>query len=282
MDKYNSNYPPGNAICTYSIVPPETTGSWKPIAGTTLYFPSYMAPIGHASLYPPGWVPGTSVIFIDQSDATKLLNQDILVEISSPYFFTISHHPTINLRHGNSMLNFMLSGVNPDEIASVDVFAGGKTYQPYAIPGRPSPEYMVILPVGTTAPVVRITTAGGARYQETVNIPSSGMDINTCYCVKLIGVELILSSVTVIDWIYGTALEGSYTTITSYPTFRGNPNTQAILVFDNGQTQELEFNNNGEATGIKPLGRTIISINNVPLATPLILSAMYVDLRPYL
>lgn len=274
LDKNNANYPPGNAICTYN------GSTWIP--QSPLFFSSYKSPHVIANLYPPGWVLGTSTIAPDQSDATKLLNQDVLVQNGSPYIIRPTHTPTIVLRHGHSMLNFILSDVNSAQITSVDVVAGGITYQPYPVAGRPSPEYMVILPVGTANPVVRVTTAAGARYQEAIRIPSTTTAINTCYCVKLIGVELVLSSVTVIDWVYGTALEGSYTTITSYPTFRGNPNTTITVNYLNGQEQQLVFNQNGEATGIKPLGRTIVRINSTDLATPVILDRMYVDLRAYL
>lgn len=269
QDKNNANYPPGNALCTY------TGSAWVP--QTNLYFPSYKSPHVIARLYPPGWTAGTAIA-TDQSDQTKLLNQDILVENGSPYVIRPSHNPALVLRHGYTMLNFMLSNVNFAQISSVSVTAGGLTYQPYKV-NRTTPEYMVILPVGTANPVVNITTVGGARYRETINI--SNMALNNCYCAKLIGVELILSSVTVIDWVYGTALEGQYTTVTTYPTFRGNPNTSITVYYDNGLSQGFAFNDRGEYT-VKPLGRTITRINYTDLARPVILDRMYVDLRPYL
>lgn len=273
LDRNNADYPPGNSTCTFA------GGFWMP--DSALFFPSYKSPRVLATLYPPGWTDSTQIA-LDQSTNSNLLNQDILVQNGSPYTVRPSHTPNLVLRHGYTMLNFILSDVNSSQITSVDVVAGEQTYQPYLVPGRPAPEYMVILPTGTVNPVVRITTQAGARYQETVRTPGSGMAINTCYCVKLVGVELILSSVTIIDWIYGTALAGTYTTITSYPTFRGPENTTITLHFDNGLSQDITFNENGETT-VRPFGRVIIQINdNPPLATPVILNEMYVDLRDYI
>lgn len=267
LNKNNQQTEDGSAQCAY------TGGVWIP--QKDLYFPSYHSPQVQARLAPPGWTD----IALDQSSNTNFLLQDILVEASSPYTIRPSHTPEITLRHAHTMLDFILQGVDFSQIASVEVTAGGNTYNPYRVQGTSNIEYMVILPVNTSNPVVHITTTGGARYQETINI--SPMLRNNCYCAKLTGVELILSSVTVIDWVYGTALEGQYTTITTYPTFRGNAGVSVTLYYDNGLEQTFTFNANGENT-IKPVGRTIIRVNDTTLPDPMVLDAMYIDLRGYL
>ena len=260
---------PGTAQCNYN----SAESAWVP--QTDLYFASYHRPQVTARLAPSGW----SAIALDQRQSADLLLQDILIEESETYTIAPAHKPVIKLRHAHSMLNFMLLDVDINQISDVTVQAGGSTYQPYRVPNTTHPEYLVILPPGVINPSVHITTVGGARYQE--DIGTSTMEINNCYCAQLTGVELILSSVTVIDWIYGTALEGQYTTVTTYPTFRGNPGQPVTLHYDNGLTQSFEFNNRGENT-VKPVGRTVIQVNSTVLSTPLILDKMYVDLRPYL
>lgn len=229
-----------------------------------------------AVLYPD---TPTAEIAVDQSTLTTFLNQDILIQGVVTYPLTPAHIPTIQLRHQNSMIDFMLVDVNQADIASdgIKVTASGKTYTPYKV--GTSNEYLLILPVGTAYPRVEITTVQGARYATTVNIASTV--INNCYCIKLIGVELSLSSVNVIDWTYGNALAGQYTTPASYPTFRGPANTSATLYFNNGLSETITFSDRGETT-VKPAGRIIIQINDLTLPTPLILDEMYVDLNPYL
>ncbi len=269
LNKDNQVTPAGTAQCTYN------TGESAWVPQTDLYFASYHSPHVTARLAPSGW----TTIALDQRLSNDFLLQDILVEEATSYTIAPAHKPVITLRHGHSMLNFMLFDVDMNQISSVTVQAGGNIYQPYPVPGTTNPEFLVILPVGTANPVVNINTAGGARYQETIGIPS--MQINNCYCAKLTGVELILSSVTVIDWTYGTALEGQYTTQTTYPTFRGIAGQTVTLYYDNDLQQTFVFNDRGENT-VKPSGRTIVRVNDTTLSSPLILDEMYVDLRPYL
>ena len=260
-------YTPGNATCQYN------SGYWVP--ATDMYLPHYRTPKVEVILYPSTWNPTSSVPDLDQGDANKLLAQDILVENGAPYTIIPSHTPTIQLRHKHSMLDFILSNVDINDIADVKVAVGNNIYTPYKVTGNNNQEYLAILPVGTSNPQVRITTNAGAKYTQTISINNSA--INNCYCVKLIGLELLLSSVTVIDWTYGTALEGQYTTVASYPTFRGQANATVTLHFINGLSQDITFNERGEST-VKPLGRTITQINDLVLTTPIILNEMYVDL----
>ncbi|MCD8184922.1 MAG: hypothetical protein LUD68_00220, partial [Rikenellaceae bacterium] len=268
-DYANTLYTPASGTWSWSA------DRWVNASGATLYFPSYFRPRVEASLYP---VSENETIETDQSTAANLLNQDILVEVQDNYYITPAHIPTIELRHKHSMVDFILDGANPDDIAALTVTAGGLTYQPYQVAAIPN-EYLVILPEGTSDPVVNLVTNEGARYQSTVDITGSAR--NHCYCVRLTGLELLLSSVTVINWTTGTALSGQYTTPSSYPTFRGAPEATATLTYDNGLTQDITFNERGEATA-KPLGRTIVAINRLALATPIILDKMYVDLTEYI
>lgn len=265
-------YTPGTGTFQYS------GGYW--VSSTPFYLPNYRTPRTDAVLYPPGWVPDTSVPSLDQSDATKLLNQDVLVQVRENYVIIPAHIPRIELHHKHSMLDFILTDVDFSQITNVEVVAASDVYIPCPLNlGADHHEYMVILPVGITDLQVRVTTAAGARYTHAINLqPTNGATtVNSCYCVKLIGLELQLSSVTVINWTYGTALEGQYTTIASYPTFRGRANETITLYYINGLSQEITFNDRGEST-VKPAGRTIIRINDLTLTPPIILNQMYVDL----
>lgn len=270
-DRNNQPYPAANGTWVYS------GDNWMPSGGGTLYLPSYFKPQVTANLFPTGKT-ATDLPELDQSTALKLLQQDLLVQKSSPYTVTPAHVLTVELKHQYSMLDIILDGVNTDDIDQVRVIAGGQTYIPYNIPALLN-EYLVILPTGIANPQIVVKTKKGAEYIETLNISST--IINYSYCIKLTGVELIVSSVTVIDWMYGTALSGQYTTPTSYPTFRGNPDTSVTVVYNNGLSQELKFNERGETT-VKPLGRTIVQIGTVVLNPAINLSQMYVDLRSYM
>jgi len=250
-------------------------GQWVNTSGTQLYFANYISPRVVASLFP---VTEMEAVNPSQLTAAALLQQDILVQKEDNYYITPAHIPTIELRHKHSMLDFILDSVNPDDIASVHVTAAGVTYYPYRVAARPN-EYLLILPEGAANPVVNLVTTNGARYQSTVSI--GGSVRNHCYCVRLTGLELLLSSVTVINWTNGTALSGEYTTPASYPTFRGAPDLTITLTYDNGLTQDITFNERGETT-VKPLGRTIVAIDRFELAEPIILDKMYVDLTDFI
>jgi len=274
FDKNNNPYAPGAGTFTYSTAVSRWTSP------TNVYFPNYHSPQVNATLHPAGWTTSTAIA-LDQSTSANLLLQDILAQNGSPYRIAPAHIPQLTLRHAYSMLDFIITDVDFDDVADdgIKVIAGGQEYTPYKVPGTTNHEFLVILPLGVSTPRVSIATRAGARYYEDIVIPSTA--VNHCYCVKLIGIELRLSSVTVVDWVYGQALEGSYTTIASYPTFRGLPNTSVRLTYQNGLTQELDFNERGEAT-VKPAGRMVIAIGQFPIDPPIILDQMYVDLRPYL
>lgn len=282
FDHNNQPYVPGTDTCIYQV------DRWMPQTAPMLYFPNYLSTRVEAELFPPSWVTNAQQIQRDQSPDGVLLEQDILVQNGLIYHIAPAHISTIQLRHKHSMLDFIIADIDYDEIASVSVFVteeGNQVeYIPYKVQrgaGNDEPhEFLVIVPTGVSNPIITIRTQRGAQYSVLVN-NISPTAINTCYCIKLIGIELILSSVTVIDWVYGEALPGQYTTITSYPTFRGNPNTSVTLYFSNALSQVISFNNRGEST-VKPAGRTIIQINENVLTTPVVLNTMYVDLLPYL
>jgi len=270
-DHNNQPYPAADGVWTY------TGSNWTPSGGGTLYLPSYFKPQVTANLFPTDKT-AASLPENNQSTALNLLRQDLLVQKSTPYTVTPAHVLTVELKHQYSMLDIILDGVNTDDIDEVRVIAGGQTYIPYNISALLN-EYLVILPTGVANPQITVKTKKGAQYLETLNISSTTS--NYAYCIKLIGVDLIASSVTVIDWMYGTALSGQYTTPTSYPTFRGNPNTSVTIVYDNSLSQVLEFNERGETT-VKPLGRTIVQIGTVVLNPAINLSQMYIDLSSYM
>lgn len=258
--------------------------------GDFRYFPNYLKQNVKARLYPQNWIEVAAV----QDTKAKLIEQDILVQNGQPYLQVApAHIPTIALRHGNAMLDFVISGVTADQIGQLVVTAGGVRYTPLlldaaSVGGRT--EYQLILPVGVKDPEIRLTTPAGATYIQTVTIAQTA--VNTCYCFTLKGVELELTAITVSDWAIGEGLAGDYSAITTYPTFRGPENDYVTLFFDNGSDQRLDFSANGEAT-LKPAGRTIVRIQNsagksvildgsVPDRKPIILRSMYVDLRPYI
>lgn len=253
---------------------------WIPKAGQSLYFPNYTRQGVAAKLYPSTWVDTVAVI---QNTAALLLGQDVLKQNGSTVItVNPAHIPTIPMRHGNSMLDFILTGVDTTQIASINVYAGNKLYTPYKVPGLNRAEYLVILPVGSQNPEIRLTTVGGARYIQKLSINS--MQINNCYCIKFHGLELELGAITVTDWVYGTAISGEYSTETSYPSFLGPPNSSLTIVYDNGLEQVLIFNARGEYIA-KPDGRTAIKIILSPgdefnLNPAVVLRNMVIDLKP--
>ena len=256
-----------------------TGSAWTPVftpPQNALYLPSYFKPRVDATLF---YGAQEAAITLDQSTSDLLLQQDVLVQKTNTYTVTPAHNLTVELIHKHAMLDFVLTNVNVNDIASLTVLANGDIYYPYKVNITTAAEYMVILPEGIKNPQIKIETKEGARYTKTLSINSAQR--NHAYCITFSGVELLLSSVTVVNWTYGTALSGQYTTPASYPTFRGTPNLEITLVYNNGLSQDIKFNDRGEIT-VKPYGRTIIQINETVLPTPIILDEMYVDLTNYL
>ena len=271
----------GNTPYQYGEASLRWNGSmWVPITGDSLYFPNYTRQGVAATLYPASW---NGTVQVMQNTAALLLAQDILRQNgNATVTVNPAHIPTISMRHGNSMIDFILNNVDTTQITSVNVYVGSIKYTPYKVPGLNRAEYMVILPVGSRNPEVRLVTNGGAEYIQQLSINPT--QINVCYCVKLSGLELLLSSVTVTDWLYGTALPGDYSTTTSYPTFKGPVNDTITLIYHNGLQQSIIFNSRGEYT-LKPFGRRIDRIQLTPtdgfnLNPPIILHNMFIDLNP--
>ena len=256
------------------------TKLWLPQGAVDFHFPNYSKQPVSATLSPTGFITTVST---DQNTAEKLIAQDALAQ-NGALTVTVNpaHKPTISMRHANSMVDFIVSGVEFDDLSKVSVFVGTTEYMPYNVKQGAYPEYMVILPAGSAYPEVRIETSLGAKYKNTLNVPATA--VNTCYCAKLVGVELILGQLTIQNWVTGEAISGDYSTVTSYPTFRGYPGTTVTLRYLNGNTQPLKFNQNGEAPVEKPLGRSITSITDgsgtFTLDPYLVLNNMIVDLRP--
>lgn len=251
---------------------------------TQLYMPNYLMQNVSAELYPSTWTPGVSTIETDQSTEADFLRQDILVQDGEPTYQTApAHYLEVRMRHAHSMLDIVLANVDPTHIVSVEIIAGGNTYNPYKAGVTSREEYMVILPVGSMNPVIEVTTQAGAVYRKELTIGQTA--INRCYYVRLAGLELELEAITVSNWTYGEAVPADYMAPTSYPTFRGTENTQLTVYYDNGTNQTLSFNDRGEATE-KPLGRTIIRIESGMLgydfSEPLSIRTMVIDLNPYI
>lgn len=267
----------GKATCDWNA----TLSRWVP--RTVIHFPNYTRQAVSARLYPDGW----TAITADQGDASKILSQDVMVQNGTTTVTVYpAHIPTIPMKHANSMLNFRIADADFDDIEQLTVVAGGVVYTPYHVAGATGIEYMVILPVGTVNPQIKLKTKLGARYTETINI--SGTQINTCYCATLQGIQLLLSSITVNNWVYGEAIAAEYTTVTSYPTFRGPGNETYTVMYDNNIYQEFEFNSRGEVT-VKPWGRTITWIgrsetdpNGLTLDPPIVIRSMVIDLEPFI
>lgn len=267
-------YAPGTATFNYN-----TATSWMPSA--TVYFPNYTTTTGDFKLYPTS---PTAPVETDQSTADKLLNQDILSTTGASV--VPAHIISVSLKHAQSLLDFTFDRL-PQGAVTVTVTCAGSTYTPYNVPG--TTQYLLILPSLTTVtnPTVVVTTALGAIYQQQVKIIGSvspgvpsALAVNARYIFRLLGLELGLSPVSVVDWVSGGMLAGDYVGVTAYPTFRGPANTTCTLTFDTGLTQDLAFNSQGECT-LKPLGRTITQVTvgaNSCVASQL-LDAMIIDLN---
>jgi len=276
-DLYNAS------VCQY-VAP-----NWKP--ENIIYFPSYLKQDVTATLYPKGWTESVQIA-TDQSDPAVLLLQDILAQRGYPNKeeVTPAHIPTIYMQHKYAMLDFILNDVDMSmiDLTTIRVIDGETIYTPFKTNNSEKLEYLVILPLGVKDPKVTLTTVGGIRYEEKIEITpvhADGTRSNYSYCMNLLGVELLLSSVTVADWLPGEALAGQYTTIASNPTFRGPVGEEVTLIYDNGEEQTIFFNRWGEAT-IQPAGRTIIKLRKgdgqeVTLSPTIVLRDMYIDLTPY-
>lgn len=243
-----------------------------------VYFPNYLKQGVEAELYPGAdWnVP----VETDQSTADNLLEQDILEQDADDAFVVNpAHIPELHLRHARSMLDFILVDIDESQLASVTVIDGATVYQPYRVDASDFVEYMVILPLNVTNPKVRVVTNEGADYTREITIAST--EANKCYCVKLRGLELLLSTITVSSWQYGEGIGANYSTVASYPTFRGIPNATVTIYYNNGLDQTITFNDRGEYTA-KPYGRTIVNLlyngQMIDLTIPLVLSSMIIDL----
>ncbi len=255
--------------------------TWTPTSD--IYFPNYTRQRVSAQLHPAAW---TEIAF-DQSaaDGSGLFGQDVLEQDGNNYITVLpAHIPNIPLRHAHSMLDFRLENVNEADIDSVTVIIGTDIYYPYQVRTGDYPEYMVIIPVGTSEPVVRVRTTEGARYLQTVDKVTNSA-VNTCYCFTLSGLELSLAEITIANWTTGVGIAGEYTLEQSYPTFRGEPSTTCTVGYDNGLSQVLLFNEQGETTQ-QPAGRTIISFTSsntglISIDPPLVLRGMIVDLTSY-
>lgn len=286
-DNQQGNALYGQTACSYS-------GNDYWIPDNALYFPNYLRQEAEAQLYPAGWTAGTAIVK-DQSASATLVLQDILIQHHSAdasgdrAIVFPSHIPSISMEHMYSMLDVVLKYVEQGDIepGSVKVLVGADTYIPYQVPGKM--EYLVILPVGTVNPKITLTTTGGIRYEEEIlinKVHADGTHRNYCYYATLEGIELLLSSVTVTDWVYGEALAGQYTTIASNPTFYGPIDGSVTLIYRNGLEQTIYFNRWGEAT-IQPSGRTILQLRKsdntvITLNPPITLEDMNIDLNPYL
>lgn len=247
-----------------------------------IYFPNYTKQRVTLQLYPDTW---NGEIAIDQSTADKLLAQDIMVEETDPMVVNPAHKPGMKVRHGHSMFDIILKYLTIDNLVGGRVIVDGKEYTPYRVPNVNQLEYLLIVPVGVEDPVIEIETSDGASYRQTVY--TNKTKINTCYCFTLEGVELVLAANMVADWVTGEAQSGDYTSVTSYPTFRGPADVSCVLYFDNGLSQTLTFNSRGETT-VRPSGRNVTRIVcdelgiDTTLSTPIILGTMIVNLNPYL
>ncbi|MCD7935820.1 MAG: hypothetical protein LUG98_03080 [Tannerellaceae bacterium] len=258
----------------------QNENRWEPTRA--IYFPNYTTQRVALNLHPVGW----TAITTDQSstDGSGLLEQDVLEQNgNSTIAVAPAHIPSVVLRHAHSMLDFRLTNVDEDEIGEVTVLIGNEVYIPYQVQNVSNPEYMLIVPVGTSTPVISINTVGGARYLQTTVDRIQSTTVNTCYCFTFEGLELKLGEITIAEWTTGPGIIGEYTQERSYPTFRGPPNVGATLYFDNGLSQDILFNDQGESNE-RPVGRRIIriqtdrSIEDVDI----VLDGMVIDLTRYL
>ena len=255
-----------------------SNNQWVSTVNTVPFFPNYTRQRITVDIYPGA---KNATVATDQTDAAKLLTQDLLTLNDPNYRINPAHIlANVPVHHKNSMIDFILHEVNESQIASLTVVVGNQTYQPYKItaPGFTKSEYLLILPVGISNPEIHLTTKEGARYVEQIEITTAE---NVCFCLNLLGLELQLGGITVSNWTYGQALSGEYNVVTTYPTFKGPANASVNVLYDNGLTQVLSFNSRGEFT-TKPAGRTILQLNGRVLTNPIVLRSMMIDLNPYL
>ncbi len=249
--------------------------------GDTLFFPNYTRQRVEATLAAPGW----SEIETDQRILSDFLEQDVLIQNGTVYVTTYpGHEPEIPMKHAHSMLDFRINSINPSQIDSVIVLIGDTPYLPYQIGTGNIPEYMVIIPPGTTSPTIRVVTQEATRYLQTTVGEITNTAVNGCYCFTLNGMQLELGEITVINWTTGPGIPGEYTTEETYPAFRGPANRTYTVTYDNGLSQEITLNDQGEYTA-RPAGRTIVSVSyqdkTLEIDPPYVLSGMIIDLYSY-
>ncbi|MCD8042704.1 MAG: hypothetical protein LUH10_06530 [Tannerellaceae bacterium] len=275
-------YKGDNVYDPYGIADFEVGGTiteWEPTG--TIHFPNYSTQKATLRLYP---LTANELVDPVQDTAAALFEQDILEQNGSPTINLVpAHIPHAQLRHAHSMLDFRLRNVNDQDISDVKVDIGGIEYTPYQVATGNYPEYMLIVPVGTVSPVIRVYTSEGAHYQQTTVNQITNTAANTCYCFTLSGLELRLAEITIAEWNTGPGIMGEYTTEQSYPTFRGPANAIATLYYDNGLSQDVIFNDQGEVTA-RPVGRHLIRIRpdqGIPVDVDIILTSMVIDLSMY-
>lgn len=274
INNSNGSFGPQSATFTWDAV----NNYWTP--GTDIFFPNYTRQEVELTLHPVPW----SAIAFDQR--TDILGQDVLIQDGTTSITVYpAHIPEIEVKHAHSMLDFRFLGIEDSDINTISVEVGGDTYYPYKVPGTTSPEYLLIIPVGSSSPIIRMGTPGGANYYQTTVDKITNTQVNTCYCFTLRGLELQLAEITIENWATGRAMSGDYTSETSYPTFRGIPEAQITLFYDNGLAQDIILDSQGEYTG-RPSGRTITGIRYLGVTNepdpPLVLSNTIIDLTPYL
>ncbi len=270
----NTPYQYGSATLHYAAADYR----WETLSSDSIFFPNYLTQQISCRLYDTGFTE----IVKDQRDSTGdiLFAQDVLAQNGDSTLNVLpSHTPVIYVRHAHSMFDFRLMNVDETRISSVSLEVDGNVYYPYDTQ-QTVPEYLLIVPVGSSGPLIRVVTTDGAQYEQTVEMEETTR-INICYCFTLNGLELTLSPITVVDWVTGEALYAQYTAVTAYPTFYGPAGVTCTLFFDNDLSQEITFNDRGEAT-VKPVGRTIIRLEvngkaNV-LDPPVVLTHMIIDL----
>ncbi|MCD8262118.1 MAG: hypothetical protein LUD15_12115 [Bacteroides sp.] len=249
--------------------------------GDTLFFPNYTRQLVEAKLSAPGW----SEIRTDQRILSDFLEQDVLIQNGEVYITVYpGHDPEIPMKHAHTILDFRINGIDPAQLDSVIILIGDTAYLPYQVVSGTVPEYIVIIPPGTTSPTVRLVTTEATRYLQTTVGEITNTDVNGCYCFILNGMQLELGEITVINWITGLGIPGEYTTEETYPTFRGPANRTYTVTYDNGLSQEIILNDQGEYTA-RPAGRAIVSVSYqdkiLEIDPPYVLSGMIIDLYSY-
>lgn len=258
-----------------------TDKKWLPKT-PPMYFPNYFSPKAELTL---SHKDRPAEIAIVQNTEELLLRNDYLIERGNPEVVKPAHIFKINIKHAFSSIDFILKDV--EDIDKVEVTVGNKVYEPCKVSGSAANylEYMLIIPTGVPELVVEIYTKAGGHFRQKAKISGSSKADN-CYCFTVVGPELIISPVTVVDWTAGGATIGDYIGEAAYPTFRGPRNDWCILTFDNGLRQTIDFNEYGELT-VKPKGRRInrIETSNGRINEPdpaLFLREMVIDLNGYI